>query len=345
MKKINYVIVGLGRSGINIHLKNLLKLKFYNCLGVYDINKKKTERIKKNFKLFSYKSIDEILRNNLVDIVILSTPSCTHFKLAKKILKKKSIVIEKPLVSSSKELNIILNLKKNNNNKIYPFYNFRFNRDANIIKSIIKKGTIGKILSIKKNIRSFNIREDWQSKTTDMGGIINAQGIHHIDQVFNVLLSEYKNKPKINYVENFNFVSKGDAEDYSNIIFELNKISVNVELSWADASDLPHSEWKVFGDRGTLWSKNNKIYVKYFKKKIINNIVNKNNLYLPKRVPLWKRIIYSIPLNSIYSGSTKDFYKELFIAYKKKENFIIEDSQLIKIQYIMDRIKNFRKKR
>lgn len=95
-------IIGVGHLG-KIHLKCLLDIPDFEIVGFYDINPEVTESVKKEFGIHAFSSAEELIQNaEAVDIV---TPTLTHFHIAASALRaSRHVFIEKPLVSSSSEL-------------------------------------------------------------------------------------------------------------------------------------------------------------------------------------------------------------------------------------------------
>jgi predicted dehydrogenase len=335
-KKINIAIIGAGRSGEKIHLVNILKFKEINLAGIFDNNIKKSLSLSKKYNIKYFKNINQILQDQSIDIVIIATPSNTHYELCKKIIAKKSVILEKPLTKNLTSLKKLISLKKKYKNHIYPFFNFRFNKENQIIKKILTKNLIGKILYIKKNIKSFNIREDWQSKKKYLGGVFNANGLHYLDQVLNVLLNNF-DKIKIRNSIKRNYISKGDAEDFIKINLEIKQILVDLEFSWIDSTNFNTSELTILGSKGSILCINNKVYLKFFRKKSLKNNDYKN-LYLSSKKPDWIKKNYSTPLTQVFQGAAEIFYKKVMNSYIKGDKFEITDSQMIKLQKIVDEI-------
>ena len=122
MKK-NVLIIGYGSIGKrhanilkkNSMVKNIFVLTKQNCKPFIKIN-----------------SLKEIILIN-PDYVIISSPTSKHYNLLsflENTLRKKLILVEKPLFIKNKKLNI-------RNNKVYVGYNMRFNPLIQFIRNKI----------------------------------------------------------------------------------------------------------------------------------------------------------------------------------------------------------------
>ncbi len=135
------------------------------------------------------KDIDNfILHNNLPDIFIIATPPNTHFQLINKLLDfNKIILVEKPFLINSKELDLIIRKLTGTNTTLYVNQMRRFLPTLNFIKSIITNNNLGEISDIKiyegyksawKTVSNYNLL----TKLNGGGHLIDT-GIHIIDSL------------------------------------------------------------------------------------------------------------------------------------------------------------------
>ena len=91
----NIGVIGVGGWGKN-HLRVLNEL---NCLkAICDINSDNLNEYISRYKISGYTNIDEMIKNEKLDGIIICTPTSTHFDVASKIVKlKMPVFVEKPL--------------------------------------------------------------------------------------------------------------------------------------------------------------------------------------------------------------------------------------------------------
>ncbi len=90
------------------------------------------------FDIFS--SLEDFSKKYRSDIIIVATPTSTHFDIIENILsiyEPKLIICEKPIVSSSKEFEMLNALLDNTNVKIITHYTRRFDPSINKLKDIL----------------------------------------------------------------------------------------------------------------------------------------------------------------------------------------------------------------
>lgn len=149
MTKINKcLIVGLGKMGLLYdygsktkysltHVSSINKSNFFSLYGIVDSNKKIREKCEKTFNIKTFSNLEDVDDKNF-DLIIVSTPTSTHYKVIKEILLKfspKVILAEKPFTNNYSEAKKIsqIALKK----KIKIFVNY--SRITDISSSILKK--------------------------------------------------------------------------------------------------------------------------------------------------------------------------------------------------------------
>ncbi|MDC0438370.1 Gfo/Idh/MocA family oxidoreductase [Nitrosopumilus sp.] len=145
---MKFHVIGSGSIGQR-HIHNLLKIG--QNVTIYDSD---TTLAKKISKKLGVQYVNSIVPENM-DCICICTPPSSHVDLAKKAIKKNShVFIEKPLSDSKKNMSEFLRLSKKNKSKIFVGYSFRFDKGLQKIQSLLKKNTIGKIIS-------FDAYEGW----------------------------------------------------------------------------------------------------------------------------------------------------------------------------------------
>lgn len=118
-------VLGAGHLG-KIHIKCIKEIDNYEFMGFYDPNEEISEKVIKEFGIKRYKSIDKLIAD--VDVVDIVTPTVSHYECAKIALKEsKHVFIEKPLTTSLKESEELIELANEANVKVQVGHVERFN--------------------------------------------------------------------------------------------------------------------------------------------------------------------------------------------------------------------------
>lgn len=145
--------------------------------------------IKIGGKNHAYTDVDEMYKNENVDVVYIATPHNLHKPMIQKALEEgKHVFCEKPVAISVEEAREIYKLeKKYNRLKIGFNYQYRYDRDCQRLAKGVQNDHLGKIFYANCNI--FFSREldyfdkgPWRSKKdTAGGGTLLIHGSHIID--------------------------------------------------------------------------------------------------------------------------------------------------------------------
>src|SRR5262245_2144613 len=122
-------IAGLGRSGWNIHAKTLLPLKDkFTIVAVTDPSgERRNEAVTTCPGCRAYESIDGLLGDKEVELVIVATPNHLHTDNTVAALKRgKHVVCEKPFALNTAEADRAIDVAKHTKLLIAPFHNRRY---------------------------------------------------------------------------------------------------------------------------------------------------------------------------------------------------------------------------
>src|SRR6056300_623957 len=135
--KLKAAIIGYGYWGPKL-ARNFLNSSKFQINYVVDNKTNNLIKAKNEIPLaIGLNNLDEIKAQNL-DLIILSTPTMTHFKLVKKFLKFTNVLVEKPLSLNLKHARELEKIARKSKNLLFVDYPFIFSGSTNYIKKIIK---------------------------------------------------------------------------------------------------------------------------------------------------------------------------------------------------------------
>ena len=186
MKK-SLAIVGYGGQGA-WHANHALNSDVISLAGIYDINEKRIAAAQK-LGIHTYKSLEDLLSDENVDIVLCATPNDSHKEIVIKALSsKKNVVCEKPVALSVSDFDEMVEAARNNGVHFTVHQNRRWDVDFLAIKSLVASGEIGEAINIESRIHgSRGIPSDWRCKKEFGGGMVLDWGVHLIDQILNII--------------------------------------------------------------------------------------------------------------------------------------------------------------
>ena len=261
-EKVNVGIAGLGRSGWGIHADILGGMAGkYQVAAVSDPDEKRLQEAKDKFNCRTYATLNELLTDSDVELVVVATPSKLHADNTIRALRAgKAVVCEKPMATTLSDADLMIRESKKTGSLLTVFQNYRYNPGFPKVREIIDSGKLGRIILIKMAWHGFGRRWDWQTLKKFGGGTINNTGPHAIDQALQLFGPA---KPEI-FCQMEKTLTLGDAEDHVKIILRApNAPMIDIEITSACA--YPQEPWLIMGTRGSLAGTYSKLRWKYLK--------------------------------------------------------------------------------
>lgn len=336
MIKNNYAlaIVGLGGMG-NWHRELICDIDGLEVCGSFDISEDRQKFAHEN-GLMPYKSLDALLADTKVDIVLVATPNDLHKEIAIKAMQAgKNVVCEKPVTLNSTDLQEIIDVSVTTGKFFVVHQNRRWDEDFLMIKKMYEEDVLGQVFRIESRVLgSRGIPGDWRKEKEHGGGMILDWGVHLLDQALMMIDGKVK---KI-YGKTTNILT--DAVDdgfFADLTFE-NGIVYHVEVGTNNFINLPR--WYVLGINGTAtleWDLSGKILKakgKYLKDAIpIKTAAGLTKTMAPRNE---ESIVEEkiIPLKA----DIKDFYKNIMATIGGKEEIIVKNHEVARVMRLMEAI-------
>ena len=137
-------IIGYGYWGPNL-VRNFFSQKNCTIKAVADSRPNRLELVSKTYpSVTTLQNADDLINDKDIDAVIIATPVFTHFELAKKaLLNGKHVLLEKPMASSVKECEILIDLAQQKNLLLMVDHTFLYTGAVEKIKELVDGGTLG----------------------------------------------------------------------------------------------------------------------------------------------------------------------------------------------------------
>ncbi|MDQ7948221.1 MAG: Gfo/Idh/MocA family oxidoreductase [Pedobacter sp.] len=146
-KKIVTGILSYGMSGKVFHAPFVSTHPGFSLRGIVERNRKQAAADYPS--IISYDSIEQLLGDEAIELVIVNTPSFTHYDYAKQALGAgKHILVEKPFTATTAEAKELFNLARQLGKKIMVYQNRRYDSGFNAVKKVIKSGALGKLVEV-----------------------------------------------------------------------------------------------------------------------------------------------------------------------------------------------------
>lgn len=186
----------------------------FNCLQLWKEPKKKARFNYPGIK--SCHSVDELLAEAEIDLVVVNTPNATHYHFTIPAHRAgKHALVEKPFTISSKDTVALYKEARQQNRLILPYQNRRYDSDFVAVKQVIDSGKQGKLVEVHMRFDRYryNIGPKVAKETPVPGsGLLLDLGPHLVDVailVFGKPVSWIKTKGR--------FRPDGQVDDYAYI--------------------------------------------------------------------------------------------------------------------------------
>ncbi len=184
MQKIKTALLSYGMSGKVFHAPFIENHPGFELAGAWERSQKKITNDYPTVK--SFETLEAILSDKTIDLVIVNTPTETHFEYAKKVLLAgKNALVEKAFTTSWAEANELKLLAKEKGVKLAVFQNRRWDSDFKTVKKVFDENLLGEIVEAEFHFDRYNpVLSPKTHKETGNGGagILKDLGPHIIDQ-------------------------------------------------------------------------------------------------------------------------------------------------------------------
>lgn len=188
---VNKIITGVlsyGMSGRVFHTPFIANNDRFELRAVVERSTKKAQLDYPS--IISYDSVDELLADDTIELVIINTPNDTHVAYAKQaLLAGKHVLIEKPFAPTVSEAKELFDLGRKVGRFVLPYHNRRFDSDFNSLKSVLESNKIG--TPVELHLRFDRYRTEIGQKVfketkRPAAGILFDLGSHLLDQVISL---------------------------------------------------------------------------------------------------------------------------------------------------------------
>ncbi|MDQ6815460.1 MAG: Gfo/Idh/MocA family oxidoreductase [Bacteroidota bacterium] len=186
-RKFGFGIVGAGTIS-DIHALAIRSIPNAKLVGVYSINKGKSQAWADKNDCTCYDSLEKMLANDEINIVCICTPSGIHLDPAiKSFAAGKHCVIEKPLEVTLEKCDTIIESAEKAGLKTSVIFPSRFYEASTQVKKALDEKRFGELVLGDAYVKwsrseayynSAAWRGTWQ---LDGGGALMNQGIHSVD--------------------------------------------------------------------------------------------------------------------------------------------------------------------
>lgn len=184
---------------------------------------------------------DQVLKDDEVNLVVVSTPDEFHVPYAKQILNAgKHALIEKPFSKTAKEATEVFELAREKGLVCMPNQNRRFDADFMAVREVLDSGKLGQLVRIESHYDYFK-ENGWY----DYFGTLYNLAVHTTDQIISLL-----GIPDNTHFDVRSIHHPGIADDYYDLEFYYGNTKASVNTSMCVMIDYPR--FTLHGTKGSF---------------------------------------------------------------------------------------------
>jgi len=185
---IKTAILSFGMSGRVFHAPFISLHNGFELKGILERTKKESLAFYPSIHI--YRSLEEVLNDDEIELVVVNTPTNTHFDFVKKaLLAGKNVVVEKAFTNTVDEAIELKALADSKQLLLSVYQNRRWDSDFSTVRHIIESGDLGDIIEAEFHYDRFKplLGPKLHKETPGPGaGLLNDLGPHLIDQAISI---------------------------------------------------------------------------------------------------------------------------------------------------------------
>ncbi|TZF81503.1 oxidoreductase [Pedobacter sp. BS3] len=187
MKKIQVGLIGFGMAGRVFHAPIISSVPGFNLHSVTTSKPESAEIIRQKYPQATIKTrAEEVFADAAIDLVVIATPTHSHFELAQKALAAgKHVLVDKPFTVTSQQAEELIQLAQAQDKLLTVFQNRRWDSDFKTVKKVIESGLLGQLVELEVHFdrfRNYIKGGTWKEEDVDGAGTLYDLGVHLVDQ-------------------------------------------------------------------------------------------------------------------------------------------------------------------
>lgn len=191
-------------------------------------------------------NIDDIYNDPEIQLVVVTTPSSSHYPLAKEgLLRGKNMLVEKPFTETVEQAQELFTLANEKNLFVQSYQNRRYDSDFLTVQKVIESNKLGDLLELEMHFDYFRPEVPKNSTYSRIDSFLYGHACHTLDQVIS-----YFGEPDEVYSDVRQLLGKGRMNDYFDLDLYYGKLKVSVKSSYFRLTARP--SFIVYGKKGSF---------------------------------------------------------------------------------------------
>ncbi|HAR62877.1 MAG TPA: oxidoreductase [Candidatus Margulisbacteria bacterium] len=185
--KVRFALIGCGRVSYK-HINALKNIKTAQLVSICDLVEDRARKKADETGVPWYTNYREMLKNEIIDVVIILTESGIHAKIAVDVAHnyQKHIVVEKPMALKLEDADAMIEACDQAGLKLFVVKQNRYNLPVKKLREALETGRLGKLVLGTVRVRwcrdqAYYDQDPWRGTWAMDGGVFTNQASHHID--------------------------------------------------------------------------------------------------------------------------------------------------------------------
>ncbi len=177
-------VVGFGAAAQFMHLPFIITNPEFELTTI--LQRHGDEAKEKYPSVQVVRSLDEMLMDESLELVVITTPNDSHFDYAFRALEAgKHVLLEKPFTITSEDAKKLIAQGKKKNRVLSVYQNRRYVSDFLTIRQLLNENLLGEIVEFEAHYDRYRPEKKpgaWREENTPGSGILYDLGSHLLDQ-------------------------------------------------------------------------------------------------------------------------------------------------------------------
>jgi scyllo-inositol 2-dehydrogenase (NADP+) len=246
-EQINVGFIGYGLGGKVFHTPLVNATADMRVHSIMSRSEGKRALADADWNAKTVATVEELLDDDALDLVVVSTPHMTHRDLVIQCLEAgKHVVVDKVMAMSVAEADEMIAASGKAGKLLNVFQNRRWDGDYFTVRSIIEEGLLGDVLISESCVVSYAKRGGtWRQSKALGGGPFRDWGAHLIDQFLRLY------GPAESVWADFLYTDEHDVESAAHCHIT-HKSGVRSVFECGFVSRIPRPRWYIRGTKGAL---------------------------------------------------------------------------------------------
>ena len=184
MKCIRVGLIGYGFAGRIFHAPAIEAVEGLELAAIVERSTSQAAKAYPHARIVP--SVDALLEDKTISLVVVATPNTTHLQIARQcLLAGRDVVVDKPFAVTSTEAAELVQLARERHRLLSVFQSRRWDGDFLTVRKLLDSDTLGRLVQFESHYDRYRLAprlQAWREDGSLGGGVLLDLGAHLADQ-------------------------------------------------------------------------------------------------------------------------------------------------------------------